>query len=92
MIEALVFWTLATWFAFYLVNHATLFGRVRAAVFPALPTWLANSLQCAFCMSFWILAVFTLFVGATPMILLCPPCTLMWEMLFLRLKGQPPLS
>ncbi len=86
MIESLICWTLAIWFLFFLTNHATILGRLRTAIMPVLPGWMREMLQCAFCMAFWILSLFTLFVGATPMIVLCPPCVLLFEMVFQKLK------
>ncbi len=88
MIESLIWWTLSIWFLFFLTNHATIFGKLRSVIMPVLPGWVRDLLQCAFCYAFWLLAVFTLFIGATPMIVLCPPCVLMWDLLFLRLKGD----
>lgn len=83
----LVFWTLAIWFLFYLMNHAAMFDRLRAAVMPALPRWIAYSVSCAFCTAFWVLAAFSLFTGWTPLLLVCPPTTLMWDLAYRRLKG-----
>ena len=41
MLEAVILNSLLAWSIFYLVNHADLFARVRNAVIPVLPGWLA---------------------------------------------------
>ena len=84
----LLFWTLAIWFGYYLVNHAQMFDRLRTAAMPALPGWLRYALECAICFSFWILAALSLFTGWTPMLLMCPPCTLIFDLVYRRLKGD----
>lgn len=76
MLETVILNAIAFWGLFFLVNHADLFSRVRNAVMPVLPRWLAYPIQCAFCASFWTLAAFSLFTGWTPMILWVPPCVL----------------
>lgn len=86
MTEALLFWTLSLWFAFYLVNHAELFDRLRGAVIPVLPRWLAYPLQCGACFTFWTLSALSLFIGFTPLCVLCPPCVLMFDLIYRRLK------
>ncbi len=89
MIEILLFYVLAIWFAYYLTNHAemSLLVKLRAAVFPVLPGWLAYSIQCAFCFSWWVLTALSLFTGWTPLMVLCPPVCLFVELTYQRLKG-----
>lgn len=86
----LLFWVCALWFAYFLVNHAEMFARLRQAVMPALPGWIRYVLECAICFSFWILAALSLFTGWTPLLVMCPPCVLFADLTFRRLK--PPSS
>lgn len=77
------------WFLYYLINHAEMFDRLRAAALPTLPGWLRYVLTCSLCLSFWILAALSLFTGWTPLLLVAPPCTLMWDLAYRKLKGSP---
>ncbi len=95
MLEAVLINALAIWLAFFLVNHAELTARLRAAVMPVLPRWLATLVSCPLCASFWSLVAVSLFVGFTPMVLLVPQVVLFIDLAFLRLKpaaaAQPPI-
>lgn len=87
-LEAIFTTTVALWFVYFLINHAEVTAKVRAALFPALPTWLATLLACPLCLAFWTLCAISLFWGWTPLTLWCPPCVLMWDLAFRRM--QPP--
>jgi len=84
----LLFWVCALWFLYFMVNHAEMFSRLRQAAMPALPKWISSMLSCAICFSFWIMAALSLFVGWTPMLLMCPPFVLMFDLSYRRLKGD----
>lgn len=88
MIEAVLLYCLAAWFAFFLINHAEMFDKVRAAAMPALPRWISYPLACSFCFTFWTLAAFSLLAGSwTPLMLYCPPISLLIELTYQRLKA-----
>lgn len=93
MIDQILVLSLFVFFVYYLLNHATLFERLRAAVLPVLPHWIANSLQCAFCFTWWSLAAFSLFTGWNPFPLLCPPVVLGMDLVYRRLRppAEPPI-
>ena len=84
----LIFFTTAIWFLYFLVNHAEIFSRLRQATMPALPRWISYALECSICFSFWILAALSLFIGWTPLLLMCPPFVLMFDLSYRRLKGD----
>lgn len=97
--EAILFWVCLCWFTFYLINHATLFSRPRAAFGSITPNWLVSLLKCPLCLSWWImvfvqiwtfilyaLSAVSLFWGYIPLMVICPPLTLMLEMAYQRLK------
>ena len=84
----LIFFTATIWFLYFLVNHAEMFSRLRQAAMPALPKWISYVLQCSVCFSFWLLAALSLFTGWTPLLLVCPPFVMMFDLSYRRLKGD----
>ena len=91
--EALLLYSTAVWFIFYMINHSELLQKVRAALFPALPKWLATLLACPICFCWWFTAALSFFwFGFTPMILTAPVVTLFLDLAYLRLKtpDRPP--
>lgn len=97
--EAILFWVCLCWFTFYLVNHATILNKPRAAFASISPRWLVSLARCPLCMAFWQLVVLqavswllwalsaaSLFFGYIPLMVICPPLTLMLEMAYQRLK------
>lgn len=89
LLEQAILFSLTLWSAFYLVNHADLTAKVRNAVFPVLPRWLAYPLQCAFCSTVWVLVAISLFTGFTPLLLWSPPLTLGLDLAYRRLSNTP---
>ena len=87
MIESIVKWSLGLFFAFYLLNHSELFARVRGWLFPRLWSKAVYALECALCSAFWVLLVYSLFTGFTPLIFCVPPCCLMLNLVYLNLKS-----
>ena len=80
--------TLVVWLIYFLINHAEMFSKLRAAAIPALPRWISYPLTCALCFAWWILAAFSLFTGWSPLVLWVTPCVLMWDLGFRRLNGN----
>jgi hypothetical protein len=85
--EAVLACAIAVWFGFYLINHARLFDRLRAALSPLLPGWLKSLLHCPLCVCFWAMSALSLFTGWIPLIVLAPPCTLFIELAFQKLRN-----
>ncbi len=82
-------YVLALWSVYYLINHASLFDRLRAAAMPVLPQWLQKLVSCSYCLTFWITAAFSLFTGFSVVLLAAPPCTLFLELGYRKLSGEP---
>lgn len=100
MTELILFWVSAGWFKFYLINHAAIFSRLRAALAPLIPCWLKTLLKCPLCVSFWglilaqllylalwLFSAASLFVGFIPLAVICPPAVLFVELAYQRLKN-----
>lgn len=87
-LESVILSAIVLWFAFYLVNHADITAKVRAAVLSAIPGWMASLISCALCSSFWVLAAISLFTGFTPMLFWVPPTVLFIDLAYRRLKGE----
>ena len=87
MTEALLFYCLAIWFVFYVVNHSDLLAKPRSWIMPKLPWWLEYSVSCAICSTFWT-SIVMFFVGVIPLIFVfvAPPVVLGMNLAFLRLK------
>ncbi len=87
--EQIALYSLAIWFAFYMLNHSELLEKVRLALFPALPSWLGKVLSCPLCFCWWITAALSLlWFGFTPTLLTAPVMTLLLDLVYLRLKGD----
>lgn len=91
--EALLLYCLQVYFVYYLLNHATMFDKVRAAILPALPWWLRELIECPFCVGFWVTFVLSLLVGFSYLILCAPPVVLFMDAAYCRLKipAEPPI-
>lgn len=85
-LEATILWALAIWAVFFVANHAELTRRVREAVLPVLPRWLASLLTCPFCISWWGMLIFCIGGGYTPLLLTCPPIVLIIDKMFVKLS------
>lgn len=87
-LETVVLASISLWFAFYVVNHAEVTRKVRAGLLPALPGWITDLIECPICASFWALTAFTLLVGYTPLMWVCPPIVLLLDLIYRRLSGK----
>lgn len=85
-LEAILTTSLALWMAFYLVNHADMFSRLRAAAMSVLPRWVAYPLSCPICFAWWVLVAACVLAGWTPLVLWVPPVVLLLDLAYLRLR------
>lgn len=87
--EQLLFYSIAVFFLFWVINYSEILEKLRAAVFPVLPRWIGYPLSCSVCFSFWITGALCFFVsGVFPLVLTTPVCVMMLELIYLRLKGD----
>lgn len=54
MIEQLVTYSLAVWFAFYLINYGTPLAAAITRLSIGLREWITHPLHCALCFTFWV--------------------------------------
>lgn len=86
--ETLLFYSIAVFFAFWVINYSEILDQLRTAVFPILPRWLGYPLSCSVCFSFWLTGALAFFVsGVFPLIFTTPVCVMFLELSYLRLRG-----
>lgn len=85
-LEAIATTSLSIWLVFYLVNHAEMFSKLRAAAMPVLPRWISYPLSCPICFAWWVLVAVCVLLGPTWLVLWVPPCVLMLDLAYLRLR------
>lgn len=88
MLDILAYYSLICFFAYYIINHSSFLEAVRVCIMPKLPIWLAKSLTCAFCFTFWVLMAFSLFTGWTPLPVVCAPVVLGMDLAYRKLQSS----
>jgi hypothetical protein len=86
MLDTVILTALSIWFAFFVVNYAELFDPLRQWIFPRLHPKLRYAITCPICFATWCLVAFSLFTGFTPLLLYVPPCCLLFDLIFNKLR------
>lgn len=87
MLEALILYSLFCFAVFYLLNHSDLVKAPREWVYQRLPGWLAYSLSCAFCLTFWVSLGLAIWSGLPAgIVLTAPPLVLLINLAYVRLS------
>lgn len=97
MLSSLIVYSLSAFFLFYLTNHSELPPVLRGRSWLDQfwwPDWLLYSVQCSFCMTFWLTLFLLLFTAPLPLVFLlaAPPVVLLLDLAYQRLRPipQPP--
>lgn len=84
--DIILVYSLIVFSAFWVVNYSALLERIRLALFPALPRWLAYSLTCPVCFCFWTTGTICFFWwGYTPLIFTAPMTMLYLDLVYGKL-------